>query len=590
MPRRGATFDENDGRTRTPSSSPPYALRKGEKDLFLLTKGTPRLLRQGVRADMGPAGMPALQGFSSEEGISSRKKPAARQRGLLLASLLMLLLGTALGQSTRRFYSDDPLTVEPETQDASRVVPFKIDLFYDLLLNQFTRPGEPAGPRAKSINTIDEVPDSSWFTNRILARPVSIEEAVRGATTGSGPAPGKWTVIHAKTEGAAPGFTIRDSAGETWFLAFDPKSNPEGATGAAVVASRIFWTLGYFQAEYHIGELRREQLTVDPKATYTPVSGRKRPMKLEDIEPVLDRVARSPNGAYRLFASRLLPGKILGGFKYYGTRPDDPNDVIPHEHRRELRALKVFGAWTNLVDLKALNTIDTLITENGHARVRHYLQDVGSAFGMGAIGARAWWEGYEYLFEQDKTLKRMASFGFYLQPWQTVNYREYPAIGRFEGDQFSPEAWKSWVPVGALLRARADDEFWAARRVMAFSDELIRALVKTGQYSDPKAEDHLAQVLIKRRNKIGQVYLTRINPLVGFSLAPSNVLTFENAAVRAGVAKEPSSYVATWSDFQQQPMAKPVHSAKPKARTGSSVLRRVCRPTWVVLFRLTSGP
>ena len=91
--------------------------------------------------------------------------------------------------------------------------------------------------------------------------------------------------------------------------------------------------------------------------------------------------------------------------------------------------------------------------------------------------------------------------------------------------------------------------FWAARRVMAFSDELIRALVKTGQYSDPKAEDHLAQVLIKRRNKIGQVYLTRINPLVGFSLAPSNVLTFENAAVRAGVAKEPSSYVATWSDF-----------------------------------------
>ncbi|HEX2521775.1 MAG TPA: hypothetical protein VHP35_06575, partial [Terriglobia bacterium] len=109
-----------------------------------MTRGTPRLLRQGVRADMGPAGMPALQGFSSEEGISSRKKPAARQRGLLLASLLMLLLGTVLGQSARRFHSEDPMAVEPETQDASRVVPFKIDLFYDLLLNQFSRPGEPA--------------------------------------------------------------------------------------------------------------------------------------------------------------------------------------------------------------------------------------------------------------------------------------------------------------------------------------------------------------------------------------------------------------------------------------------------------------
>jgi hypothetical protein len=49
MPRCGATFDENDGRTRTPSSSPPYAFRKGEKDLFPLARGTPRFVRQGVR-------------------------------------------------------------------------------------------------------------------------------------------------------------------------------------------------------------------------------------------------------------------------------------------------------------------------------------------------------------------------------------------------------------------------------------------------------------------------------------------------------------------------------------------------------------
>ena len=54
----------------------------------------------------------------------------------------------------------------------------------------------------------------------------------------------------------------------------------------------------------------------------------------------------------------------------------------PHEHRRELRALRVFGAWTNLTDLKAGNTLDTLVTENGHAVVKHWLQDVGSTFGM----------------------------------------------------------------------------------------------------------------------------------------------------------------------------------------------------------------
>ena len=46
----------------------------------------------------------------------------------------------------------------------------------------------------------------------------------------------------------------------------------------------------------------------------------------------------------------------------------------------------------------------------------------------------------------DKLLKRMATLGFYIQPWQTAKYKEYPSIGRFEGDQFDPEAWKSRVP------------------------------------------------------------------------------------------------------------------------------------------------
>jgi hypothetical protein len=479
----------------------------------------------------------------------SRRKEAGGQRVILTALVLVLVPSLALTAPGRKFYQDDPITVEPETQDASRVVPWKIDLFYDLMLNQFARPGQPPGPRAQNVNTIDEVPDSNWFTNRILARPVSLEEAVRGATTSSGPAPGTWRVIHAKTEGDAPGFTLRDSAGETWFLEFDPKSNPEGATAAAVIASRIFWALGYFQAEYFISELRREQLEVEPGTTFVPPSGRRRPMKLKDIDPVLALAARQPNGAYRVLASRLLPGKILGGFQYYGTRSDDPNDVVPHEHRRELRALKVFGAWTNLVDMRAINTMDTLVTENGRTRVRHYLLDVGSTFGMGANGPREWTEGYEYLFEGDKVLKRLASFGFYLQPWQTVRYQEYPAIGRFEGDQFDPEAWKPRQPAAAVLRARDDDIFWAARRVMAFSDEMIRAVVKAGRYSDPAAEKLLADVLIKRRNKIGQVYLTRLNPVVNFSLDASGVFTFENAAVTAGVVKAASSYAVSWSTF-----------------------------------------
>ncbi len=86
---------------------------------------------------------------------------------------------------------------------------------------------------------------------------------------------------------------------------------------------------------------------------------------------------------------------------------------------------------------------------------------------------------------------------------------------------------------------------------MAFTDEMIRAIVKTGQYSDPEAEKHLADVLIKRRNKIGERYLIRLNPLVDFSIA-DGVLKFENAAVKSGVAKAPSSYSASWFTFDNR--------------------------------------
>jgi hypothetical protein len=109
------------------------------------------------------------------------------------------------------------------------------------------------------------------------------------------------------------------------------------------------------------------------------------------------------------------------------------------------------------------------------------------------------------------------------------------------------------VPTAAFLRTRPDDDFWAARRVMAFSDEMIRAMVKTGEYSDAEAERHLADVLIKRRDKIGAAYLPTVNPLVDFALDGAGVLTFENAAVEARVADPPANgYEARWFNFNNE--------------------------------------
>src|SRR5262245_6317732 len=266
---------------------------------------------------------------------------------LLLFVAALGLMAAVVSTQKRRFYDDDPIAREPESQDASNVQPYSVQQLYEQTYALFVVQGfKPSGKRAQNINTIDEVPDSSWLTNRIGTRPVSIEELVRGPNVGAPPDPSKWIVIREKTSGVHPGFTARDGKGETWFLQFDPPYFPEGATSVVEIATKIFWALGYNQVETYLTSFDPKRLEFDPKATLRRPNGSRTPFTMDDINAILERVAKKQDGSYRVVAGRLIPGKILGNFLYAGTRPDDPNDLVPHEHRRELRALRVFGAWT----------------------------------------------------------------------------------------------------------------------------------------------------------------------------------------------------------------------------------------------------
>jgi hypothetical protein len=467
---------------------------------------------------------------------------------LALAVGAIGLFSTGASTQSPRFYPDDPIAREPESQDASKAAPYSPSEMYELTYNLFVTSGyKPSGLRAKNINTIDEVPDSSWFTNRIGTKTISNEELVRGPNFGQPPDPSKWVLTREKISGAHPGFTATDANGETWFLEFDPTYFREGATAAVEIATKIFWALGYNQVESFLTTFDPKNVTIDPKATIRRPSGKRTPFSHDDMNAVLEVAARNPDGSYRVIAGRLLPGKILGGFQYAGTRPDDPNDLVPHEHRRELRALRVFGAWTNLTDLKAANTLDTLITENGKTIVKHYLQDVGSTFGM-CNDLHEWDLSYEYFYEGGPTKKRLFTLGFGLSPWQTADYIEYPSVGKFEGKVFDPRKWRPQTPTTAYMELRDDDAFWAAQRVAAFTDDMIRAAVHTGQFSDANAEKYLADVLIQRRERIKSIYLTLVNPIVKPTLDAKG-LTFENAAVAGGVAQGSAAYRASWMTF-----------------------------------------
>jgi hypothetical protein len=290
-------------------------------------------------------------------------------------------------------------------------------------------------------------------------------------------------------------------------------------------------------------------LRIDPAALIRGDESRHRRLVRADLRSVLAKAARHDDGRYRVVASKALRGKPLGPFRYYGTRPDDPNDIFPHEHRRELRGLRVFSAWLNHDDSRSINTLDTLVERDERKLVWHHLIDFGSTLGSGSTAAQKPRAGNEYLWEARPTFVTMLTLGFYVRPWITVKYPDLPAIGRIEADYFRPENWKPEYPNPAFDNMRPDDAYWAARRMVPFTDDLIRSAVKSGQYTDPEAESYLAQVLITRRDKILQHWLNGVLPIEDIRLSPEGTLSFRNVAVEIKAASSATEYRVRWFSF-----------------------------------------
>ena len=145
----------------------------------------------------------------------------------LLVLIVTSATAAALTAAGPKFYTDDPLTRDPESQDASGANPYDVNLIYSLSYNLFVTGRRPVSlVRAGNFNTIDEIPDSGWFTNRFGSRMPSIDEAARGPVAGPPPAADHWTVVRQKSAGDAPGFTARDAKGQTWFVSFDRSVEP----------------------------------------------------------------------------------------------------------------------------------------------------------------------------------------------------------------------------------------------------------------------------------------------------------------------------------------------------------------------------
>jgi hypothetical protein len=75
---------------------------------------------------------------------------------------------------------------------------------------------------AINVNALDEVPDSSWYTNRLSREAMSPEDVARGACEGDDDSlRGPLTITRGKPDGASPGFFVRDADGTTYLFKLD---------------------------------------------------------------------------------------------------------------------------------------------------------------------------------------------------------------------------------------------------------------------------------------------------------------------------------------------------------------------------------
>jgi hypothetical protein len=471
-----------------------------------------------------------------------------RSRAPFALCALLALAGCAT-TGVRRFALAPVMWEDP---DRRRFTPapegFYSSYMWDGADNAFFRPVSEfwlfeASRPAINVNALDEVPDSSWFTNRIGRRLMSPEEVARGACPEDFEMPGPWTIVGGKPDGANPGFQIEDANGVRYLLKTAGDLQPWRAGAADTIGAAIYHSAGYWAPCNRVVHFDLDILERDPDATIERSSGHEEPLRQEHVDAVLEAALQLPDGRYRASVSRFVDGRPISAWRYEGTRDDDPNDVVPHEHRRELRGMVVLAAWVDHIDSRQENTMATWRTpgdaEAGY--VRHYLIDFGDCFGIvhpwEALVRRFGHSGY---LDFEHITIDLLTLDLLPRPWFEAERGPAGAtFGYYDVFRFEPDRWRPGYPNPAFDRHTEQDAAWMARIIARFRDPHIRALARQGRFADPLLESELARILIGRRDKILERYLTRLSPLTWPYLRPGEgggrQLCMQDLAVWSGI-------------------------------------------------------
>lgn len=413
------------------------------------------------------------------------------------------------------------------------------------------------GFEAKNVNAVDEVPNSSWFTNRIGVETFTAEDIKRGSCPKKmldpvNDADGTWVVDQGKPNGANPGFRVNIKGTGKFMLKADPAGEGDKATGATAIASRLYHATGFWTVCDTVVYVPRRLLSLKPGLRFADNSGIEKDFDQAALDNVLDN-ARKKGDEVRMLASLWLPGRTIGPFKYEETRADDPNDVIPHEDRRDLRGARLLAAWLGHFDSREQNSMTTWHSvdkenkESSPGHTIHWYIDLGDSFGShwewDSLNRRI---NKSYYFDPGDVALDFITLGIPERPWDTSTVQ--PGAEQFSffiNDVFEPEAWKGGYPNPAFARMTEQDGAWMARIITRFDDDLIRAAVEVGQYQTPGHTELLTRVLAKRRDAIRARYFANLSPLAEVTAEGTRVCATDLARAAGTWAEKDFSYRAT---------------------------------------------
>jgi len=324
-------------------------------------------------------------------------------------------------------------------------------------------------PDARDVNSLDEVPRSSWYSPGPLD-PAQFERSY--AVSGRPRTP-------TRVEADGNGFRLVDSRGEVYALVSEPQNRPATLTSAGVIASRLTRAAGYRAAEAWVVD--RAELGVRP-----------------DVGPP----------GRRWLAVRWPLGVDLGPTDMTRQRDDDPNDRIPHRDRRTLRALGVLAAWLDLGELGPRHLRDVYVGLPGRGHVQHFLVHLHDSLGTRALFPAA--ESTSAVgVVRGKPLTNLLTLGL-TKPSAKAASR-FESLLSFSRDGAAGYALaEPYEPVDRLLPA---DGYWIAKRLNSISDDVIDDAIAEAHFPEPKVARHVRAALFERRRQLIRECFSRVSPI-----------------------------------------------------------------------------